>query len=124
MEDIVHFEVADARSFYRKTPAGRIALNPPYGERLLDREETEQLYLGLSAAFERLGPGWELHILTAFSGFETLWGSSANKRRKLYNGMLKCQLYSYTKEEIPPKEKKISPKNKDFSPKHREKNRK
>ena len=95
VEDIVHFEVADACKFHRRAAAGRLVLNPPYGERLLDREETTLLYQGLARAVEGLSPGWQFHILTAYSGFEDCWGRPADKRRKLYNGMLKCQFYSY-----------------------------
>ena len=101
VDDVVHFEVADARNFHRRAPAGRLVLNPPYGERLLDREETALLYQGLATAVERLASGWQVHILTAYPDFELCWGRSADKRRKLYNGMLKFQFYSYLGDAAP-----------------------
>lgn len=95
VENQIHFEVADASTFRRRAPAGRIVTNPPYGERLLSSEETSRLYQAMSAAFSQLAAGWSVHILTAYPDFEFCWGRNADKRRKLYNGMLKCQFYSY-----------------------------
>lgn len=95
VENQIHFAVADATTFYRRASAGRIVTNPPYGERLLSLEETGRLYQAMRHTFSRLAADWSVHILTAYPDFEFCWGRTADKRRKLYNGMVKCQLYSY-----------------------------
>ena len=95
VEDTVRFAVADARTFSPAAPAGRVVTNPPYGQRLLEQREAEELYRDFGRAFSRLGPGWELYLLSAHAGFERAFGRPAPKKRKLYNGPLLCQLYQY-----------------------------
>lgn len=70
--------------------------NPPYGERLLDIKSAERLYKVLG---EKLCPDKEnpCYIISPHEDFEKFFGKKANKRRKLYNGMIKCQLYMYFK---------------------------
>ena len=93
--DTVTFRVGDARQFSPGEPAGRIITNPPYGERLLDGKEARQLYRDFGAACHSLFPAWELYLLSGCADFETAFGRRADKRRKLYNGMLHCELYQY-----------------------------
>lgn len=74
---------------------GVLFANPPYGERLLDVQTAEKLY----AAFGRAvgdSPKRQ-YILSSDAMFERCYGKKADKRRKLYNGMLKCDLYMYFK---------------------------
>ena len=70
--------------------------NPPYGERMLEIKDAERLYKRLG---ERLDPSRErsCYIITPHEEFEKFFGKKADKRRKLYNGMIKCQLYMYFK---------------------------
>lgn len=70
--------------------------NPPYGERLLEIREAEKLYsiMGQRFSADREHPCF---IISPHEEFEKLFGKAADKRRKLYNGMLKCQLYMYFK---------------------------
>ena len=70
--------------------------NPPYGERLLDLQEAERLYREMGKVFPQ-SHGWSYYIITPDEEFETCFGRKADKRRKLYNGMIKCQLYMYFK---------------------------
>ena len=70
--------------------------NPPYGERLLDVEAAERIYRILGRVFQQK-PGWSYGVITPDEEFETLFGRKADKRRKLYNGMIKCQFYQYFK---------------------------
>ena len=70
--------------------------NPPYGERLLDVQTAEELYRVMGKVFVPK-PGWSYAIISPHEHFEELFGRPADKRRKLYNGMLKCQLYMYYK---------------------------
>ena len=95
VEDLVRFEAADARTFSRSAPYGRIVTNPPYGERLMERREAEELYRDFGTAVRRLPTGWRVSVLSSHTEFERTFGRNADKKRKLYNGMLKCDLFQY-----------------------------
>ena len=97
VEDLVRFEVADALSFRREAPYGRIVTNPPYGERIMEKREAEELYRGFGRAFRDLPDGWTLSLLSSHTEFERTFGRNADRKRKLYNGMLKCDLFLYGK---------------------------
>ena len=97
VEDTVRFEVADAGRFYAHEPYGRVVTNPPYGERLLEHDEATKLYHTFGAAVRRLPEGWRVSILSSHTEFEQAFGQRAKKKRKLYNGMLKCDLFQYGK---------------------------
>ena len=97
VEDCVRFEVADAAKFRRSQPYGRIVTNPPYGERLLEKRETEEVYRAFGRAVRELPPGWQAGVLSSHTEFERTFGKTADKKRKLYNGMLKCDLFLYGK---------------------------
>ena len=73
---------------------GVIVSNPPYGERLLDDDAVTKLYQEMGQTFEPLKT-WSKFILTSDEAFETKFGSQADKKRKLYNGTLKVDLYQY-----------------------------
>ncbi len=94
--DCVRFEEADARTFYRPASGGIIISNPPYGERVMERREAEELYRAFGAAVKQL-KDWKFYILSSHTEFERTFGRQADKKRKLYNGMIKCDLYMYTK---------------------------
>ncbi len=95
VEDLVRFQVADAAQFHRDSPCGRVVTNPPYGERILEKGEAEALYRAFGAAAGRLPPGWQVSVLSSHTEFERSFGRQAGKKRKLYNGMLKCDLFMY-----------------------------
>ena len=94
--DLIRFEVADARRFARETERGVIVTNPPYGERIGEKEEAEELYRAFGAAL-RGGQNWQLYLLSSHTEFERCFGREADKKRKLYNGMIKCDLFMYYK---------------------------
>ena len=73
---------------------GVIISNPPYGERLSDDEGVTKLYAEMGQVFAPLKT-WSKFILTSDEAFETKYGSQADKKRKLYNGTLKVDLYQY-----------------------------
>ena len=95
MEDVVRFEVADAMAFERSTERGDIVTNPPYGERIMEKQEAEALYTGFGRALARC-EGWQVYLLSSHTEFERCFGKNADKKRKLYNGMIKCDLFMYT----------------------------
>lgn len=94
--DIVRFEKADATKFERKTENGIIVTNPPYGERIMEKQEAEMLYRGFGEAW-RNTENWKLYLLSSHTEFERTFGKTADKKRKLYNGMIKCDLFMYFK---------------------------
>lgn len=85
---------ANLSEFKPDDGGGVVLCNPPYGERLLDVRAAEGLIREMGKVFKP-GPGWSYYIISPHEEFEALFGRKADKRRKLYNGMLKCQLYMY-----------------------------
>ncbi len=94
VEKLIRFEQADAGAFRRQTERGVIVTNPPYGRRLMEQGEAEELYHRFGAAWEN-ARNWELSLLSAHPDFERCFGRPADKKRKLYNGMIKCDLFMY-----------------------------
>ena len=94
--DIVHFELADACKFERKTEGGVIVTNPPYGERIMEKQEAEMLYRGFGQAYAN-SENWKLYLLSSHTEFERTFGKQADKKRKIYNGMIKCDIFMYLK---------------------------
>lgn len=88
------FSEADAGTFTPQGEKGVVICNPPYGERLLDVEQAQALYQMMGQAFVQK-PGWSYAVISPDEQFEHLFGRRADRRRKLYNGMIKCQLYMY-----------------------------
>ena len=70
--------------------------NPPYGERLLEIKQAEELYRTMGRVFKPR-EGMSYYIISPHEEFEKLFGRPADKRRKLYNGMITCQLFMYFK---------------------------
>lgn len=68
--------------------------NPPYGERMLEKQDAETLCRTMGRVFTP-GEGRSYAIISPLENFEELFGRKASKRRKLYNGMIRCQLYLY-----------------------------
>ena len=95
VDDCVRFEVADAGKFHRDSDYGQLVTNPPYGERLLEKREAEALYRSFGKAARTLPAGWRVLVLSSHTEFERAFGRSAEKKRKLYNGMLKCDAFFY-----------------------------
>ena len=97
VEDCVRFEVADAAKFHRSSEYGQLVTNPPYGERLMEKKEAGELYRMFGQAMAQMPPKWRILILSSHTEFEQCFGRSADKKRKLYNGMLRCDLFMYGK---------------------------
>ncbi len=95
----IEFKTADAREFVSpiENARGTIITNPPYGERLGELSEARELYKALGQRFEEKIPAWQKYIITSDVLFERYFGRRADKKRVLYNGMIKCNLYQYFK---------------------------
>ena len=96
VEKYITFEQRDIRDFEPVTEKATVIVNPPYGERLLDQQEARRLYKIMGQRFIP-ARGRSYSIITADEDFERVFGRKADKRRKLYNGMIKCQVYMYFK---------------------------
>ncbi len=97
VEDCVRFERADVKNFRCEGEYGQIVTNPPYGERLLEKEEAEALYRVFGKAYRDVPPKWRVLVLTSHREFEHFFGRKADKKRKLYNGMIRCDLYQFSR---------------------------
>ena len=96
VEEYLNIFQADARHIKKEDRKGTVVCNPPYGERMGEREEIERLYQQLGGSFKALYP-WQIYVLTSSDRFDRLYGQRADKVKKLYNGMLPCYLYEYFK---------------------------
>lgn len=86
-------EQADISSF-RQPEDSIVICNPPYGERLLELREAESIYRQMGKVLGK-GGSRQSYIISPHEQFEHFFGADARKRRKLYNGMIKCQLFMY-----------------------------
>ncbi len=94
VEELIHFQNKAFSDFQTNRKYGYIITNPPYGERLSEKNVVENLYKEMGEKFLPLET-WSFYILTSHSDFEVLFGKKASKRRKLYNGGIECQYYQY-----------------------------
>ncbi|MBO9542336.1 class I SAM-dependent RNA methyltransferase [bacterium] len=94
LENDIFFEKKALKDFQTKKKYGTIITNPPYGERLGDKPEVDQLYRDMGKVFAPLDT-WGIYVLTPHVGFERLFDRVAHKKRKLYNGNIRCDLYQY-----------------------------
>lgn len=96
VEEHLNIFEADARTIKKPDRRGTLLCNPPYGERLMTREETEALYAAIGKSFATFSP-WQMYIITSCESFERLFRRRADKTKRLYNGMIPCTLYEYFK---------------------------
>lgn len=94
VERCIRAVTAPVKDFAPAQPRGTLVTNPPYGERMSERRECELLYREMGRVFGRL-TGWDQYIISSHEEFEKHYGRRADKKRKLYNGMIKCDLYQY-----------------------------
>ena len=93
----IRIRTRDIREFKTVTDGGIVATNPPYGERLLDQRAARELYRVIGQVF-RGREGFSYAVISPDEEFEKNFGRRADKRRKLYNGMMKCQLFMYSRD--------------------------
>ena len=93
--DCITFKDGDATKMSLPTDSGILICNPPYGQRMLEQQSAQRLYSALGRHL-KYADGWKKYIITSEPEFEHYFGRRANKKRKLYNGMIKCDYYMYT----------------------------
>ena len=96
VDHLIHFQQRAVADMHHPKKYGFIITNPPYGERMLSQKEVDDLIRSMGRVFPRKH-GWSYSIISPSETFEESFGRKADKRRKLYNGMIKCQLYFYFK---------------------------
>lgn len=94
LSDVIEYKQMRLQDFRTDKIDGVLVSNPPYGVRLEDEETVIALYSEMGMTFAPLET-WSKYILTSDEAFEAHFGSKATKKRKLYNGTLRTDLYMY-----------------------------
>ncbi|MGL9728276.1 THUMP domain-containing class I SAM-dependent RNA methyltransferase [Enterococcus sp. DIV0756] len=98
--DSIQFKQQAVKDFKTEKEYGVIVANPPYGERLGEEEQVRVLYREMGDVFRPLKT-WSKYILTSDLAFEEFYGAKATKKRKLYNGAIRTDLFQYWGERPP-----------------------
>lgn len=106
LEDDIQFFMKDMREVDLKNEYGVVITNPPYGERMGEKEEIQQLYKDMGEKFRELDT-WSTYVITSDEDFEKLYGKKADKKRKLYNGRIKVDYYQIYGPRPPKKEMEV-----------------
>jgi len=94
LKKIIDFREIPLKDLKTEEQYGVIICNPPYGERMGEVEEIKKIYKEMGRVFGNLKT-WSYYIITSNESFEKIFGKSASKKRKLYNGMIKTYYYQY-----------------------------
>ncbi|WP_430785622.1 THUMP domain-containing class I SAM-dependent RNA methyltransferase [Virgibacillus flavescens] len=92
--DLIEWKQMQVRDLNIRKENGYIVSNPPYGERIGDKEEIAKMHKDLGAILKE-HPSWSVYIITAFEEFEKNYGQKATKKRKLFNGFIRTDYYQY-----------------------------
>ena len=104
VEDLIHFQTRDVGDLSHPKKYGFIITNPPYGERLEDKEQVKVLYEKLGRQYKKLD-SWSAFVITSYEDAPKDMGVKLTKNRKIYNGMIKTYFYQFLGPK-PPKRKK------------------
>ena len=94
VDHLIHFQQRDVAALSHPKKYGFIITNPPYGERLEEKENLKPLYETIGQRFSALD-SWSLYMITAYENAEADMGRKADKNRKIYNGMMKTRFYQF-----------------------------
>lgn len=94
VEHLIHFQKRDVAALSHPKKYGFLITNPPYGERLEEKENLPALYHLLGERYAALDD-WSMYLITAYEQAEKAIGRKADKNRKIYNGMMKTYFYQY-----------------------------
>ncbi|MCR5367017.1 class I SAM-dependent RNA methyltransferase [Eubacterium sp.] len=103
VDKYIHFQARNVRDLRNPKPYGFLITNPPYGERLEEKEALPELYNMIGESYRGL-KDWSVFIITSYEDAERYLGRKADKNRKIYNGMIKSYFLSYMGAK-PPKRK-------------------
>ena len=94
VDHLIHFQARPVSELRHPKKYGFVITNPPYGERLEEKEALPTLYREIGEAYDRLDD-WSMYLITGYEDAERYLGRKAAKNRKIYNGMLKTYFYQF-----------------------------
>ena len=94
VDHLIHFQERAVKDLRHPKKYGFIITNPPYGERLEEKKNLQELYREFGESF-RLLDSWSAYMITSYEDAERYFGRKADKNRKIYNGMLKTYFYQF-----------------------------
>lgn len=104
VDKYIHFQARDVKDLRHPKHYGFIITNPPYGERLEEKEALPALYKTIGESFKNL-EDWSMYLITSYEDAEKHIGRKADKNRKIYNGMIKSYFYQFMGPKPPRKDK-------------------
>ena len=104
VEQFIHFQKRGVEQLSHPKKYGFIITNPPYGERIYEKEKVGELYRVIAERYKALD-SWSLYMITAYEQAEADMGRKADKNRKIYNGMMKTYFYQFMGPKPPRREK-------------------
>ena len=107
-DGLIHFQQRPVHHLSHPKKYGFVITNPPYGERLEEKEDLPALYRDMGKAFAGLD-GWSEYVITAYEDAERYIGKKAAKNRKIYNGMMKTYFYMFPGPKPPRRKKMVQP---------------
>ncbi len=102
----IHFQQRDVKDLRNPKKYGFVITNPPYGERLEEKEALPELYKTIGTSFKMLS-GWSMFLITSYEDAEKYIGRCADKNRKIYNGMIKSYFYQFMGPKPPKRKREI-----------------
>ena len=106
VDHLIHFQQRSVSELSHPKKYGFIITNPPYGERLEDKEAMLPLYKTIWQRYQQLD-SWSLYMISGFEDAEKVFGRKADKNRKIYNGMMKTYFYQYMGPKPPKKPREV-----------------
>ena len=103
VDHMIHFQQREVANLRHPKKYGFVITNPPYGERLEEKEDLPKLYEQIGTAFAGLD-SWSLYMITSYEDTERYIGRKADKNRKIYNGMIKTYFYQFMGSKPPKRE--------------------
>ena len=94
VENMIHFQARDIADLSHRKKYGFIITNPPYGERIGDKDMLPKLYKTIGERYKSLD-AWSMYLITGYEQAEKYIGKKADKNRKIYNGMIKTYFYQF-----------------------------
>lgn len=101
---LIHFQQREVKDLSHPKKYGFIITNPPYGERLEEKETLPRIYKEFGDAFRKLD-SWSAYMITSYDDAERYFGKRSDKNRKIYNGMIRTYFYQFSGPK-PPRQKK------------------
>lgn len=94
VDHLIHFQQREVAKLRHPKKYGFIITNPPYGERLEEKEMLPGLYRQIGEVYEKLD-AWSMYLITSYQDAERYIGRKADKNRKIYNGMIRTYYYQF-----------------------------